>query len=85
MGKKKTAERFETMGQVLDHHGIKRKVFGEAVGWKLSGIPLKLNRQRGWTVAEYEKAIEVSRRMRLGVSREDMVRFATKVVEVTPS
>jgi hypothetical protein len=73
------------MGQVLDHHGIKRVAFGAAVGWKNSTIPQKLNRQRGWTVVEYERAIVVAKKFRLGVTREDMVRFATKVVEVTPS
>ena len=75
---KKTAEQFETMGQVLDHHGIKRVAFGKAVGWVLSTISMKLNRKRSWTVAEYEKAITVAKRYRLGVTREDMQRFATK-------
>jgi hypothetical protein len=66
------------MGQVLDHHGIKRTAFGEAVGWVLSTIPMKLNRKRNWTVAEYERALVVAKKYRLGVSREDMIRFATR-------
>jgi hypothetical protein len=78
MGKKKTAQVFETMGEVLDHHGIKRTKFGEAVGWTMSTIPMKLNRKRNWSIAEYEKALEVSKRYRLGVTRADMQRFATK-------
>lgn len=77
---KKTAEQFETMGQVLDHHGIKRVAFGEAIGWKRSTIPMKLNRQRGWTVAEYEAAFAVANKYRLGITREQMVVFATKRV-----
>ncbi len=78
MAKKETAKQFETMGQVLDHHGIKRTAFGEAVGWVLSTIPMKLNRKRNWTVAEYERALVVAKKYRLGVSREDMIRFATR-------
>ena len=66
------------MGQVLDHHGIKRTAFGKAVGWVLSTIPMKLNRKRNWTVAEYERALIVARNYRLGVTREDMQRFAAK-------
>jgi hypothetical protein len=80
MVKKKTAEVFNTMGKVLDHHGIKRTKFGEAIGWTKSTIPMKLNRQRNWTIVEYEKALEVSKRYRLGVTRQDMIRFATKRV-----
>lgn len=78
MGKRQTAEVFETMGQVLDHHGITRTKFGEAVGWNKSSIPMKLNRHRPWTVPEYEKAFALAKRYRLGVSREDMIRFATR-------
>jgi len=75
MTKKKT---FETMGEVLDAHGITRTAFGKALGWVLSTIPNKLNRKRNWTVAEYERALVVAKKYRLGVSREDMQRFATK-------
>ena len=77
---KKKEKAFETMGQVLDDRGMTRTFFGEAVGWRLSSIPMKLNRKRNWTVAEYERAIVVAKKYRLGVSREDMQRFATKVV-----
>ena len=66
------------MGEVLDHHGLKRVAFGEAVGWKMSTISMKLNRKRNWTVAEYERALVVAKPYRLGVTREDMQRFATK-------
>lgn len=81
MAKKKTekAPTFETLGQVLDAIGIKRTAFGEAVGWKNSSIPMKLNRQRNWTVPEYEKALEVAQRFNLPVTRDDMTRFAVKV------
>ena len=81
MAKKETAEVFNTMGEVLDHHGIKRTAFGEAIGWEKSTIPMKLNRKRNWTVAEYERGFAVAQRYRLGVTREDMVRFATKIKE----
>ncbi len=77
---KKTTKQFETMGQVLDEHGIKRTAFGKAIGWVLSTIPMKLNRKRNWTVAEYEKAIVVAKKYNLPVTREDMQRFAEKVV-----
>jgi hypothetical protein len=75
---KKTPE-YETMGQVLDAFGIKRTTFGESVGWKNSSIPMKLNRQRNWTVQEYEKALALAERYNLPVTREDMARFATRV------
>lgn len=75
---KKKEKAFETMGQVLDEHGIKRTAFGEAVGWVLSTIPNKLNRKRNWTVAEYERAIVVAKKFNLPVTREDMQRFAVK-------
>ena len=58
----------------------KRQAFGEAVGWKLSTIPMKLNRKRSWTVAEYERALVVAKKFRLEVTREDMQRFAAKGV-----
>ena len=77
---KKKEKTFETMGQVLDEHGIKRGAFGEKVGWVLSTIPMKLNRKRNWTVAEYEKAITVAKKYNLPVTREDMMRFAEKLV-----
>lgn len=80
MAKKKTAEQFETMGQVLDHHGIKRVAFGKAVGWVLSTISMKLNRKRNWTVAEYERAVVVAKKYNLPMTREDMQRFAAKEV-----
>jgi len=67
------------MGEVLDAVGIKRTAFGEAVGWVKSTIPNKLNRKRNWTVAEYERAIVVSRKFRLGIAREQMAMFATKL------
>ncbi len=80
MAKRKTKEQYETMGQVLDEHGIKRTAFGEAIGWKLSTIPMKLNRKRNWTVAEYERAIVVAKKYGLPVTRVDMQRFAEKLV-----
>ena len=76
----KKTKQFETMGQVLDEFGIKRTAFGKAIGWVLSTIPMKLNRKRNWTVAEYEKAIVVAKKYNLPVTREDMMRFAEKVV-----
>ncbi len=76
---KKKEKTFETMGQVLDEHGIKRTAFGEAIGWKLSTIPMKLNRKRNWTVAEYERAIAVAKKYGLPVTRADMQRFAEKL------
>ena len=76
MAKKKTGP--QTMGEVLDAAGIKRTAFGEAVGWVKSTIPMKLNRKRNWTVAEYEAAFAVAKKYRLGLTREDMQRFATK-------
>ena len=74
MAKKK----FKTMGEVLDDRGITRTAFGKAMGWKLSTIPMKLNRKRNWTVAEYERAFLVAKDFKLGVTREDMQRFARK-------
>lgn len=71
---------FETMGGVLDAAGIKRTAFGEAIGWRLSTIPMKLNRKRNWTVAEYERAIVVAKKYGLQVTRKDMQRFAEKLV-----
>jgi hypothetical protein len=68
------------MGQVLDEFGIKRTAFGKSIGWKTSSIPMKLNRRRAWTVAEYEKAIVVAAKYNLPVTREDMQRFAEKLV-----
>lgn len=78
MAKKK--EQYETMGQVLDAFGIKRTTFGESVGWKKSTIPMKLNRKRNWTVQEYEAALKLAERYNLPVTREDMARFATRVI-----
>ena len=80
MAKKQEEKRFETMGQVLDEYGIKRTAFGQSIGWVLSTIPMKLNRKRNWTVAEYEKAIVVAKKYNLPVTREDMQRFAEKLV-----
>ena len=77
---KKKEKTFETMGQVLDEFGIKRTAFGKAINWKTSSIPMKLNRRRAWTVAEYERAIVVAKKHNLPVTREDMMRFAEKVV-----
>jgi hypothetical protein len=81
MAKKKSEQKpaFETLGQVLDTIGIKRTAFGEAVGWKNSTIPMKLNRKRNWTVEEYEKALALALSYNLPVTREDMQRFAMKV------
>jgi len=73
------AHEFETLGQVLDTIGIKRTAFGEAVGWKNSTIPMKLNRKRNWTVPEYETAIIVAEKFNLPVTRDDMQRFAVKI------
>ena len=72
---------FETMGQVLDEHGIKRGAFGEAVGWVKSTIPMKLNRKRSWTVPEYEKALTVAKKYNLPVTREDLIRFSVRLAE----
>lgn len=79
------ASDYETMGALLDAAGIKRGAFGERVGWKNSTIPMKLNRQRNWTVPEYEKAFEVAEAYGLKVPRKDMLRFATRVMEVPPA
>ena len=75
---------FETMGGVLDAAGIKRTEFGEKVGWFGSSIPMKLNRKRSWTAAEYEAAFELAKKYRLGVSRQDMLRYATRLEDNEP-
>ena len=79
MKKTEAKKKYETMGQVLDEFGIKRTAFGQSIGWVLSTIPMKLNRKRNWTVAEYEKAIVVAKKYNLPVTREDMQRFAEKL------
>jgi hypothetical protein len=70
--------KFETLGEVLDDRGITRTAFGNAMGWVLSTVPMKCNRKRNWTVAEYERALVVAKKFKLNISREDMQRYATR-------
>ena len=72
-------KKFETLGQVLDEFGIMRLKFGQEMGWSKSATPMKMNRHRAWTVAEYEKALVIAQKFGLPVDRKDMMRFATKL------
>ena len=74
-----TEKKFETLGEVLDDRGMTRTAFGNAMGWKMSTIPMKCNRKRNWTVDEYERANLVAKKFKLGITREDMQRYATRV------
>lgn len=72
---------FDTLAELLDHHGIDVGKFSRRMGWKQSTGSMKLNRHRPWTIAEYEAALRKLRKQGISISRELMMKFASKRVD----
>ena len=71
------ADQFENLGDVFDNRKWNKLEFGRHMCWKRSVTYMKLDRQRPWTVAEYERGLKWIRRKGVRISRETMIRFAT--------
>jgi len=68
---------FENLSDLFDHLKINKSEFGRAMGWKPAITYMKLDRQRPWTVPEYERGLKWLRDSRIQISRYTMIRFAT--------
>lgn len=71
------SDEFENLGDLLDHYKVKKIEFGRAMGWARSITYMKLDRQRPWTVQEYEDGLKILRAAGIKIGRNSMIMFAT--------
>lgn len=73
-----TYDNYDTLGGVLKHHSENLLKFGKRMGWARSVTYMKLDRQRDWTIAEYERALNIVRGMGIVIPRKVMMKFAVR-------
>ena len=71
------ADQFENLGDLFVNRGWNKLEFGKSMGWKRGITYMKLDRQRPWTVPEYERGLKLLRKRGIRISRDTMIRFAT--------
>ena len=71
------ADDFENLSDLFDMLKVNKLEFGREMGWKRGITYMKLDRQRPWTVKEYEKGLRLLRKRGIRISRDTMIRFVT--------
>ena len=69
---------FDTLGELLKAKGVGLTKFGKSMGWAQPTTSAKLNRNRSWTVEEYELALKRLERRGIRISRETMLRLISR-------
>jgi hypothetical protein len=72
------AREFDTLGELLKARGVNLTNFGKSMGWTQPTTSMKLNRNRAWSIDEYELALERLQRRGIRISRKDMLRMISR-------